>query len=220
MTLKSTTAILMKITHCRQTLPLAAALLAVCASSPLPAAQVLVDPLDDSGAWQLGGGSNSTNRSLEPDTLTFNEGTASLVLVADYLAGGFAYTDMNLPLNPSYDFSQNTFHLDTLNATPGVSIRWTLGTTANTFFSAFFDPTPDGTWHTTSLTAGDFGASPEDLFFVNFIQLQVIGDGVSPLPATVALHFDNLRIIPEPGAAALLGLAALALALQRRRGNG
>ena len=207
----------MNFTKCRQGLTLTAAVFALFSVSPMSVAETFLNPLDDPAAWELGGGTNSTNRSLQADTQIFNEGTASLVLTATYLAAGFAYTDMNLSLNPSYNFSQNTLLIDTLNATPGVSVRWTLGTTANTFFSAYFDPLSDGNWHTTSLAVSDFGAAPQDLVSVNFIQLQVIADGVSPLPATISLHFDNLRSIPEPGSAALLCMAAFVLALQRRR---
>lgn len=201
----------------RQVRALTAALLLILSSRPLAATDTFVDAMDDPGDWQLGGGSNSTNRTLEADTLIFNEGAASLVLTATYLSPGFAFTDMNLSISPSLDFSQNSFQIDTLNSTPGVSVRWTLGTTSNALFSAFFDPLPDGVWHTTRLEVSDFGAAPQDLLEVNFMQLQVIGDGISPLPATISLHFDNLRSIPEPQSAVWVGLAGLVLALRRRR---
>jgi hypothetical protein len=64
--------------------------------------------------------------------------------------------------------------------------------------------------HAISFDSGRQSAS------VDFMQLQVVADGVVPLPATISVNYDNLRVIPEPSSIALLA-AALVLANLRRR---
>lgn len=184
--------------------------------SPCGAA-ILFDSMDSVNLWQVGGGSNTNNRSLTVSTDIKTEGSGSLEMTADYLASGFAYADIYETLPTPLDFSSAVFEVDYRVSESGTIFSWTIGTTSLNYYTVTWTPSAAGTWATASFSSVDFVATPADLQEVDFLQLRVIGDALPTYPATITTNFDNLRVVPEPTVGLLTLLGSLSLFRRRRR---
>ena len=186
---------------------------------PQSFASILIDSMNEVGNWQIGGGSNSQNRTLARDTTIKTEGTASIQATANYVAAGSAYTDVYQNLSPSYDFSANTFTLSYRTTNVKAKLVWRLGSSLGPVYEASYTPISANTWETVSFTVANFTSTPSNLASVNLIQLRVIGDelGAGNYPQYVTTNFDNMQIVPEPSTWILLGASLGAVLLLRVR---
>lgn len=179
---------------------IAVSILAAVAFNSANAANVLIDPMDALGNWQLGGGNGAIDRTLTVDNSIFSEGTGSLKLQAAYQAGGNAYADMYENV-PAVDLSGSpfSFNFDLLSSSTNVSLVITLGSSHDDkYFNASFTPTITGGWENVKLDLSSFGMISSDLTSIDFARFRVIGDGLGSFPQTVSVNIDNLRVVPEP----------------------
>ena len=197
---------------------LLASLLAL-AAVPASRASTLIDPMDSIGAWQVGGGSGSQNRTLTVNPSIKTEGTGSLELTANYTSSSNGYTDIYQNLAAPLDFSTDTFSLDFRTTNTAVTLWWRFGNTLGGYYgdTSYYHPIAANTWETVNFTVPNFTAVPSNLASVNFIQLRVIGDALGTFPQYVTTNFDNMQIVPEPSAVLLALFAISGLALMKSR---
>ncbi len=185
-------------------------------------AQIYTNALDDKTGWDGLGGSPAKFDSTwsTNNTVVAPGSTGSWWVAANFTNGNYVdiYTQGSFGV---WDFSTNTFSIWLYSSVTNAPLLWQLRNatlTDTVTFEVAVINTATNEWQLHTYNPSQFSGNVANLTNIYWMQLRFAGDNLGG--GSADFYVDQMNIVPEPSAAALLALGAAgvgALAWRKRR---